>query len=141
MPRIFASSSRDLRRPEGTLALRQLKLDLAAAGPFAVEPWWTGEALALPAPDGSRRWRLAGDRLLRESFDAAGAPAGARPMLDGVVDFRWRAPARGLLEVEILRRLPDGHAALRAGTSAWRAVGERLETASVSVASRTARRR
>lgn len=137
--RIFASSSRDLRRPDRTLALRQLRLDLAAAEPVAIEPYWSGEELTVRASDGRRRWRLAGDRLLRESFDAEGRFAGRRPMLDGVVAFQWRAPARGLVEVEILRRVPRGDSALRAGTSAWRAVDERLETASVTVASRTGR--
>jgi hypothetical protein len=139
--RIFASSSRDLRQPDRTLALRQLRLDLAAAEPVAFDPYWSGEDLTFRAADGWRRWRLAGDRLVRESFDADGRPAGARPMLDGLVAFRWRAPARGLVEVEILRRVPRGDSALRAGTSAWRAVDVRLEQASVVVASRTARRR
>lgn len=137
--RIFASSSRDLRQPDRALALRQLRLDLAAADPVGFEPYWSGEDLALRGPDGWLRWRLAGDRLVRESFDADGEPVGARPMLDGVVSFQWRAPARGLVEVEVLRRVPRGDSALRAGSSAWRAVDERLEAASVVVASRTGR--
>jgi hypothetical protein len=139
--RVFASSSRDLRQPDRTLALRQLRLDLAAAEPVAFDPYWSSEDLTFRAPDGRRRWHLAGDRLVRESFDADGRPAGVRPMLDGVVALRWRAPARGLVEVEILRRVPRGDGALRAGTSAWRARDARLEAASVVVASRTGRRR
>lgn len=138
--RVFASSSRDLLRPDRVLAVRQLRSDLAVAQGVGSEPFWNSEPLVFRGPDGWRRWRVDAGRLLREELEP-GRPPAARPMLDGVVSFLWRTPGNGLVEVEILRSVPRGEGALRASTPVWRAVDQRLEQASVLVASRTARRR
>lgn len=137
--RIFAGSSRELRHPDRTLVVRQLRLDLTASDPVPRERFWNGEPLSLRGEQGWIRWRLDDERISRESFAPDGTSLGQRPMLDGVVAFQWRAPLAGLVEVEIQHRLPAGDLALRAGTAAWRRQAERIETVTLVAACRRGR--
>lgn len=136
--RIFSNSGRELREPATELALRMLREDLHASNPLAVSylPLHTG----LPCARTGRSvvWEMDEQRLVRRFYDLDGNLLGTRPMLDGMVSFRWWTPplVPGVVQVELVRRKPAGASALRVATAAWKSVGDTLEQADVVAGSR-----
>ena len=137
--RVFSATGRELREPAAELSFRLLRDDVRAAAPLpAGYSSLTADELVLVRADGVSRWRLAGERLERRSFDLEGNDLGTRPMLDKVLYFRWSVVPRGRVQAEIVRRRPERASALRAATSLWRDHGEVLESATIVVGSRIA---
>jgi len=131
--RIFSTSGRELREPASELALRLLREDLRASAPVT-----SMVDLDCRRADRVERWAVDDGRLYRTSLALDGTPIGRRPMLDRMVSFRWTTIGPGLVQVDLVRRRPDGTSAMRAGTSAWRSDGETLEVATVIAGSRIA---
>jgi prepilin-type N-terminal cleavage/methylation domain-containing protein len=131
--RIFSATGRELREPASELTLRLLREDVRASAPVTIS---TPGVLDCRRADRTDQWRLSGETLERRSFDLSGNDLGARPMLDHLVTFHLRLLAPGLVEVEIVRRIPAAASALRAATSAWRSDGEALESATIVAGSR-----
>lgn len=132
--RLFSLAGRELREPQELAALRLLREDLhAAETPVPSLP--TDPLLARQA-DGFALWQLVGHRLERHLLALDGTDRGRRPMLDGMIAFRWQVTAPGLTEVTLVRRRPLGASGWRAASAAWRPLGETLEQATVVVSTR-----
>ena len=116
---------RDVQRATGTLALR---------GRSGL-PWSRGPlVLALPS-GGSVRYEKSADSVTRKLVDSAGISSGERPLLQGVVSWRWVDLGSGLVEVEIGFRRERSGAALDRRVTVSR---ESIDTLRLRVAMRGA---
>ena len=140
--RIFSNSGRELREPGTELALRLLREDVHASVPTTTTILPSHTALHCRRLNRTAIWEMDGTRLVRRTLDPDGALLGTRPMLDGMISFRWWTPVNeygnvyGLVHIELVRRKPSGASALRVATAAWKSVGDTLEAAHVVAGSR-----
>ncbi len=91
----------DLHRAGGTVRLRG-----------SASALWSRDALTLRLPTGGIvRYEKTADQVSRYLRDAGGSLVGERPLLRGVVSWRWLQLSPDLVEVEVgYRRRPDGDA-------------------------------
>lgn len=105
---LFLRSQRRLVAGSTELAFTYLRQDArsarSASGSASV---WRFTPLVLAQPDGSSvTYRADGDRLDRVVSAQAGRPELVQTVARQVLSFRWRRPAVGLVEAEIVLRPP-----------------------------------
>ncbi len=104
---------RDIRRATGTLLPRSRSGLLWSRGPLI---------LMLPS-GGSVRFEKSADQVTRRLIDSSGISSGERPLMGGVVSWRWTEIGSGLVEIEIgFRRERDDSVLQRRATVARSAI-------------------
>lgn len=110
---MFLRSASEANNPDVGLALTQIRNDLRASSSvrFPASRWSPTGLDLLGHPAGELRYQTRGDTLERIVFDDGGLELGRRPVLRGIVRWRWRQVGAGLVDIELShasRRAPRG---------------------------------
>jgi prepilin-type N-terminal cleavage/methylation domain-containing protein len=99
----LARANLELANPLPRYALTRLRSDLEGAlDVTAILPGWRSSPLALLAADGQRVvWQRSGDDLERVLVDSEGEARVRHVALRDLADWRWRAVAGGVIDVEL----------------------------------------
>lgn len=104
----FVSVAREQRSPAPEIAARWLRRDLRTARSLASGASWVPSSapLWLARSEGWVSYELVDGALVRTAYDASNLPLSRWPILADVVDWSWRRPSAGLVEVTVVHEEP-----------------------------------